>query len=320
MKPFSRTRAAGMIAAGALATAAILAPASAAASAPQHHHGGGGDSSCTSSSFKWDVKTGRNDWAMITVHVQAKSTLSKNCTFSFSLNSYTAQGPTWPTSGTQALLDHQSITLSKAHPSGTLTVAKPDCYGQTDFYTGTKKFDGIDGALPKYPNVVTPTGLISYSNGGQACQQPSESPSQPVESEQPSSSPSEQPSESPSEQPSESPSEQPSEQPSEDPSQPVESEQPSEQPSESPSDVPSESPSDVPSEQPSTSPSDQPSSQPSGSVEGETGVPQITPPPTDTTTGSNGTSGAGWQLTLLAVSGIILSIVALTPAAARKRR
>jgi len=190
MTKHSRIRTAGWIAAGALASTALLAPATAAAASPsgatQTSQGG-----CNSSLFHWDVATGQNAYAMLTVNIHAVGTVPENCTFSFSLNSYTAQGPTWPTSGTQALLDHQSITLSKGNPSGALTVAKPPCYGQTDLYTGTAKFDGIDGALPHYPNVVTPTGLISYSNGGSACQAPSSSPSQPVASESvpPSDSP-----------------------------------------------------------------------------------------------------------------------------------
>jgi hypothetical protein len=334
----ARTRSAGLIAAGALATAALLAPASVAAAGPQHANGGSGDGlPCTLSSFQWDVPNGRNDWAMTTVHVQAKGALANGCSFSFSLNAYSAQGATWPTSGVQALLAHKSITLTTASPSGTLTVAKPECFGQTDFYTGTTAYDGVDGALPKYPGTATPYGLISYSNGGQACQQPSESPSTPVQSEQPSSSPSETPSTPPSETPSTPPSEDPSEspstpaseQPSESPSQPVQSESPStpasEQPSESPSASPSESPSTSPSTEPSTSPSSDPSSspssKPSGSVLGETGVPHITPPPTDTTTAtSSSNSGTGWQLILLAIAGMVAALVTLTPAGARKRR
>ena len=342
MQKHSRIGAAGWIAAGALAGAALLAPATAAASgptlAPQTAQGG-----CGSSLFSWDVATGRNDYAMLTVHVQAKSSVPGGCSVSFSLNSYTAQGPTWPTSGTQALFDHQSVTLSAGSPSGTLTVAEPPCYGQTDLYTGTARFDGKDGALPHYPTSVTPAGLIAYSNGGAACEQPSSSPSQ-KPSESPSQQPSqpvesEQPSTSPSEQPSEQPSTSPSEQPSEQPSQPVESEQPSAAPSDQPSTSPSEQPSASPSDQPSTSPSDQPSAppsdqpsavpseqpstqpstQPSGSVLGETGAPQITPPPTDAVA-QPGSTGTGLPLIVLAIGGLAASLIVLTPAKARKRR
>jgi hypothetical protein len=321
IKP-TRLRAAGWLAAGALLTTALLAPATVSASSPKidpHHDDGG---SCTSSLFSWN-KSGQNTYPMLSVTVQAKGALPQGCTFSFSLNSYTAEGPTWPTSGTQALFDHDSITLSADQTSGTLTVEQPPCFGQTDFYTGTTKYDGQDGALPHYPNVVTPYGLLAYSNGGTKCEQPSSSPSQPVESE------SVPPSSSPSDQPSTSPSDEPSWSPSDSPSQPVESESvpPSDQPSESPSDQPSTSPSDSPStspsDSPSTSPSDSPStspsSSPSGSVEAETGTPNITPPPTDTTTPNGGASGTGWQVILLVSAGLIASLLVLTPAKSRRR-
>lgn len=318
----SRSRAAGWLAAGALLTTALLAPATVNASTPTidpHHNDGG---SCTSSLFTWSVSNGAHAYPMLTVTVQAKGSVPQGCSFSFSLNSYTTEGPTWPTSGTQALYDHASITLSANQTSGTLTVDQPPCFGQTDFYTGTTKFDGQDGQLPHYPNIVTPTGLLAYSNGGAQCEKPSSSPSDepsnPVESESvpPSESPSDEPSSSPSDEPSQPvesesvpPSESPSDQPSESPS-----ESPSDQPSTSPSDQPSESPSD----QPSTSPSDQPSSSPSGSVEAETGTPNITPPPTDAATPTSGSSGSGLQLLLLASSVLIASLLVLTPSKRRR--
>ncbi|MFN8631668.1 MAG: hypothetical protein U0838_15530 [Chloroflexota bacterium] len=288
----TRARAAGWLAAGALLTA-LIAPATVAASGPTVDPNHNAGPSCTQSLFTWSVSNGANAYPMLTVTVQAKDGVPQGCTFSFSLNSYKTDGPTWPSSGTQALVDHQSVTLSADKTSATLTVAKPECYGQTDFYTGTTAFDGKDGALPHYPGTVTPTGLIAYSNGGKACEQPSSSPSQPVESE----------SIPPSNPPSESPSSSPSESPSESPSQPVESESippsespsasPSESPSSSPSESPSASPSESPSASPSSSPSNKPSSSPSGSVEAETGTPQITPPPTDSTTPSSNGTGSG---------------------------
>jgi hypothetical protein len=106
---------------------------------------------------------------MLTVHVWAKDTLPADCALSFSLNSYTTQGPDWPSSGTQTLLDHQTITLDAGHPSGTLTVKEPPCYGQTDFYSGSMRFDGVDGALPRYPDIVVPQPLLAWSNGGKGC-------------------------------------------------------------------------------------------------------------------------------------------------------
>jgi len=73
---------------------------------------------------------------MLTVHVWADGDLPAGCSRSFSLNSYTDQGATWTTSGTQSLFDHDSVTINAGHKSGTLTVNKPLCYGQTDFYWG----------------------------------------------------------------------------------------------------------------------------------------------------------------------------------------
>ena len=114
-------------------------------------------------------KSGAEPYPMLSVRVWAKDALPANCALSFSLNSYTSQGPDWPSTGTQALYDHQTMTLDAAHPSGTLTVVKPPCYGQTDFYTGTIRFDGVDGALPHYPDSVVPQPLLAWSNGGKAC-------------------------------------------------------------------------------------------------------------------------------------------------------
>jgi hypothetical protein len=113
---------------------------------------------------------GRYTYPLLTVKVTAPNGVPDGCEKSWSLNSYTTQGPTWETSGTQALFDHDSITLDSEITSGTLTVEVPPCYGQTDFYEGTTRFDGKDGPLPNYPDSIVPSpGLIAYSNGGNAC-------------------------------------------------------------------------------------------------------------------------------------------------------
>jgi predicted ribosomally synthesized peptide with SipW-like signal peptide len=133
-------------------------------------------------------KSGVEPYPMVSVRVWANGTLPADCALSFSLNSYTSEGPDWPHTGTQALYDHQTITLDTANPSGTLTVAKPPCYGQTDFYTGTIRFDGVDGALPHYPETVVPQPLIAWSNGGKACQD-SKNVSEPTDPAAPTDSP-----------------------------------------------------------------------------------------------------------------------------------
>jgi hypothetical protein len=97
------------------------------------------------------------------------------CTYSFSFISYETEGPTWPTSGTQRFIDHDTITLSAANRVGTLTVEAPKCFGQVDLYWGTTIYDGGTGAghgpVPKYPDEKI-QGIITGSNGGSACQPP----------------------------------------------------------------------------------------------------------------------------------------------------
>jgi LPXTG-motif cell wall-anchored protein len=93
------------------------------------------------------------------------------CPATFSLNSYTTDGPTWDTTGTQVLLDHATTTLDATHQTAALSVATPKCYGQTDLYRGSTRYDGTDGPVPHYPDVKFPSKvLVGWSNGGQACE------------------------------------------------------------------------------------------------------------------------------------------------------
>jgi hypothetical protein len=94
---------------------------------------------------------------------------------------------------------------------------------------------------------------------------------------------------------------------------------PSEAPSEEPSEAPSEEPSEAPSEEPSDPPSDPPSAPPSGGVEGATGTPAVTLPPTDGLDGTAGGFGESWRLVLLAVAGILAATLLLTPSRAVSR-
>ena len=89
-----------------------------------------------------------------------------------SLNNYHASGPTWPTGNPQTFGDHATVHLTTASPTGHLAVTQGDCYNQNDLYIGTTRFDGTDGALPNYPNSVTPTNLVDHWNGGKACVTP----------------------------------------------------------------------------------------------------------------------------------------------------
>jgi len=106
-----------------------------------------------------------------TVSYTGNKPLCDNASRVVSLNSYQAEGPTWPTSGNQAFVDHDQVTIDKTHTTGNLSVDQPSCFYQTDLYFGSTMFNGVDGALPHYPNVVTPTGLIDERNGGSGCHQ-----------------------------------------------------------------------------------------------------------------------------------------------------
>ena len=275
MTHFRHARTAGWLAAAGMIGAALIAPGATMASTPTSANT---HVTCGQDLFKWDVASGAITYPMLTVNVTPKGSIPEGCSVSFSLNSYDAQGPTWQTSGTQALAGHDSITLSAANPSGTLTVPKPACFGQTDFYLGTTRYDGVDGALPHYPSPATPYDLISYSNGGAACQQPT-----------PTADPTLTP-------PTEAPTLTP----------------PTEAPTLTP--PPEAPPLPPPTEAPTATP------KPTGAVEGNTGVPEITPPPTDTL-GTTGTgTGSGLPLILAAVGALALATLFVTPARKQPNR
>ena len=221
---------------------------------------------CPLADFGYDA-SGAQPYALLTVHVWAKGTLPANCALSFSLNSYRSQGPDWPHTGTQALYDHQAVTLDASHPTGTLTVRKPPCYGQTDFYTGTMRFDGVDSALPHYPDVVVPQPLLAWSNGGKACKGTlgASDPSAPIDA------PSPDPSTSPDPSASVNPPVLASQPPAPSPDPPVVVAPPSPDPSASPDPSPSPSPVDTASPAPTdvpapttAAPTDAPSPTPAG--------------------------------------------------------
>ncbi len=119
---------------------------------------------CEPSSLTFSVPKGAVSYPMRVVSVTANGRLVDGCALPFSLASYRTQGPTWRTSGRQALIDRVGAILDNAQPSITLTVRTPRRYGQTVFYPGLRVYDGIDGPLPRYPDVrIDPS--ISWSNG-----------------------------------------------------------------------------------------------------------------------------------------------------------
>jgi LPXTG-motif cell wall-anchored protein len=91
----------------------------------------------------------------------------------FSLNSYANEGDSWETSGVQTLVDHATVTLNAAKTEADLTVQMPgaDCFYQTDLYANGKKYDGVSGSLPHYPDTEAPDNYIdSRSGGSEVCE------------------------------------------------------------------------------------------------------------------------------------------------------
>ena len=66
--------------------------------------------------------------------------------------------------------------------------------------------------------------------------------------------------------------------------------------------------------------SEAPSATPAGSVLGETGVPEITPPATDSSLIAGIASGNGWTLVLAALAVILAGVLLVTPSKGRARR
>lgn len=177
-------RTAGWLAVASLLAMAIYAPAASATQVA-------GDE-CAANLFEYSADGGAwrtvvvNDTAtpypMVSVTVKAKGDLPAGCSRAFSLASYETDGPSWPKSGTQKFLDHDTATLDAQHTSATLTVTGPECFGQTDFYTsdtvngkwwaGSTRYNGIEGPLPHYPDSPTPYGKIAGSEGGHTCAAP----------------------------------------------------------------------------------------------------------------------------------------------------
>ncbi|MQS15780.1 hypothetical protein F7Q99_26815 [Streptomyces kaniharaensis] len=105
------------------------------------------------------------------IEVRLTGESQDGCDYKVSLASYSTEGPTWATSGTQTFLGWATATLNHGNRQATLDVTAhlPKCFGQIDLYNGDKKFDGVANPAPKYPHGVFPDNLISAWNGGHAC-------------------------------------------------------------------------------------------------------------------------------------------------------
>ncbi len=81
--------------------------------------------------------------------------------------------------------------------------------------------------------------------------------------------------------------------------------------------VPTPTPTPTPTATPTETPTATPTTTPSSSVEGETGKPRVTPPPTDGLGATGSSSPVGLPLVLAAVAGLLAVAVIATP---RRRR
>lgn len=161
----------------------------------------------------WTSQGGFHQWdsapGTVEVRLAPGQTVGEGCKYPVSLAEYTTEGPNWPTSGLQTLVDHATVYLGASDLPGAddtkrtwqkLTVKTPDCYGQIDLYGDDVIYDGQSkdghGPAPYQPdNVVTPYHLIAAWNGGEkSCtpDQPS-SPTPPPSPSTPASPPATEP-------------------------------------------------------------------------------------------------------------------------------
>lgn len=146
------------------------------------------------------------------ISVRLVGEVAEGCEYPVSLASYSAEGPSWETSGTQAFLGWDTVTLSSESLEATLDVSEfaPSCFGQIDLYGNGIAYDGTNGnELPHYPDVMTPENLIAAWNGEAPCEEepppvdepepPTEEPTEPAPEPEPTEPPVDEPSEEPSE-------------------------------------------------------------------------------------------------------------------------
>lgn len=139
----------------------------------------------------WTTNGRMDDAPHPRLDVRLAGFVQPGCRYQVSLASYSAQGPSWQTSGTQTFLGWDTTTLDSQTPTATLNVSAhaPTCFGQLDLYGNGLKYDGIQGPLPKYPNAVIAADLITAWNGAISCGPTPSAPGlPPISSPTPSSS------------------------------------------------------------------------------------------------------------------------------------
>ncbi|MFR9724186.1 hypothetical protein ACL02R_12600 [Streptomyces sp. MS19] len=178
----------------------------------------------TDGGANWTTHGRYTGGAPTTISVRLSGNITEGCEYPVSLASYSAEGPSWETSGLQGFLGWDTTVLTSETPEDTLDVSAyaPSCFGQIDLYGNGTRYDGTDGngALPHFPDSPTPTNLIAAWNGEAPCEP--ETPEEPTEP--PTDEPTDEPTEEPSEPPTEEPSEPPTDEPTEEPTEPAEEE------------------------------------------------------------------------------------------------
>ncbi|WP_329129540.1 LPXTG cell wall anchor domain-containing protein [Streptomyces sp. NBC_01476] len=271
--------------------------------AAQAHNGGSSDK-CGQVSVKFSLDGGKH-WTTngridggkppTTITVKFTGNSKQGCEYPVSLASYSAEGPDWAHSGTQAFLGWDTATLSSKNKQATLDISDvaPTCFGQVDLYGNGTKYDGTEGKLPHYPDSATPTQLITAWNGGQKCDTPPTTPpASPTDSATPTPSDSTSATPTPSDSTSATPT-----------------------PSDSTSASPSTSPSDSGSPSPSVSDTASPSPSATtpaaggGSVTPPTGTPVVSPVSSTPTGNLAETGGNGSQTVAFAGGGAALLVI-----------
>jgi outer membrane biosynthesis protein TonB len=217
------------------------------------------------------------------------------------------------------------VFVDDYYPNGTNTIAisidgvpidgSPFTFGITFAKT-------VTGLAPTEPHTALivisawddPTGAKGWSQTIElsivACVEPTPTPTA-TATQAPTPTPTEAPTPTPTATPTQAPT-------------PTPTATPTEAPTPTPTPQPTEStrPTPTPTPQPteSTQPTPTPTATPSGSVEGATGTPNITLPPTDALSSGASSNSDGWRLALVALAGILTAALLLTRAGAVIRR
>ncbi|MEU6815348.1 hypothetical protein [Streptomyces sp. NPDC046860] len=132
----------------------------------------------------WSSEGGFHQWdtvpGIVEVRLAPGQNIGVGCNYPVSLSEYTTEGPDWPSSGHQEMIDKATVRLTAEDVAGQddagrtwkkLSVKAPTCFGQTDLYGDDVAYDGKDGEghgpLPDVrTGALTPYHLIAAWNGG----------------------------------------------------------------------------------------------------------------------------------------------------------